>query len=133
MNKKDGNITMTLTLTISLIILIIITIYMVNMILPFVWYEKLENIANKYVYVVERYGYLTENEENELYKDLEEEGVDITNIELDTPKEYLNYGTLFKFQIKYVLYQNYSIINNGIKNEKRSVVLNITKYSYSKI
>ena len=133
MNKKEGNITITLTFAISLICIVIITVYVINMIIPFIWYQKLENIANKYVYIIEKYGYLTENEEKELYQDLKQDGFDTNLIELDCPKQYLDYGTMFKFEIKYKLYQNYNIINNGIKSETKEVSLNITKYSYSKI
>ena len=133
MNNKDGNITITLTFAISLICLIIITVYIINMITPFIWYQKLENIANKYVYVIEKYGYLTENEEKKLYEDLEQHGFNVDLIEIDCPKQYLDYGTMFKFEIKYKYYQNYSIINDGIKSETREVPLNIKKYSYSKI
>ena len=103
------------------------------MITPFIWYQKLENVANKYVYIIEKYGYLTENEEKALYEDLEQDGFNTSLIELDCPKQYLDYGTMFKFEIKYKLYQNYNIINNGIKSETKEVSLNIKKYSYSKI
>ena len=133
MNKKRGNIYTEITLVISIVVLIIITIYIINLITPFIWYEKLENIANKYVYVIEKYGFLTQDEENNFYNDLASEGFDTNLIEIDCPKSYLDYGTLFKFEIKYKLYQKYSILNNGIKNEERVVFLNIKKYSYSKI
>lgn len=133
MNKKQGNITTSLTLIVSLAFLLILTIYIINTITPFIWYQKLQNIANKYVYVIEKFGYLTGNEEKELYEELESEGFDTQNVVLDCPKTYLEYGTLFKFEIKYTLYQQYNVIYNGVKNEAREVLLHIKKYSYSKI
>lgn len=133
MIKKRGNITTTITLTISFGLFIILTIYIINMIIPFVWYQKLQTIANKYLYVIERFGYLTDTEEESLYYDLQNAGFDLNNVQLKCPKNYLEYGTLFEFEIKYTLYQQYSIVSNGIKNEARTVPLVIRKYGYSKI
>ena len=131
--KKQGNVTAAITLIVSLGFLLVLTIYIINTIIPFVWYQKLQAITNKYVYIVEKFGYLTDDEEKELYKELENDGFDLANIQLECPKEYLEYGTLFKFEITYKLNQEYSIIANGIKNEARVVSLRIRKYGYSKI
>lgn len=133
MKEKRGNITTAITLIISLGFLMVFIIYMINTIIPFIWYQKLQAIANKYVYIVEKFGYLTESEEKELYQELQEEGFELANIQLECPKEYLEYGTLFEFKITYNLNQQYSIIEEGIKNEARTVSLKITRYGYSKI
>jgi len=133
MKKKKGNITTTIPLIISLAFLLIITIYIINAIIPFIWYQKLQAVANKYIYVIERFGYLTDSEEKALYKELEEEGFKLSNIQLECPKSYLEYGTLFEFEITYQLYQEYNIISNGIKHEARVIPLRIRKYGYSKI
>ncbi len=133
MNRKKGNITTTITLIVSLGLILILAVYIINTIIPFIWYQKLQALANKYVYVVERFGYLTDGEERALYKELAEEGFVLSNIQLDCPKSYLEYGTLFKFEITYNLYQEYNVISNGIKNEARIIPLTIRKYGYSKI
>ena len=133
MYRKRGNATSAITLIVSLAFLLILTVYIINTITPFIWYQKLQAVANKYVYVIERFGYLTDSEEKELYKELEQDGFDINLVELDCPKSYLEYGTLFKFEITYTLSQEYNVISNGIKNEARTVPLRIKKYGYSKI
>ena len=133
MNKKKGNATIAITLTLSLAFLMILVVYIINTILPFIWYQKLQSVANKYVYIIEKFGYLTDSEEKELYKELEEEGFDLAKVQVDCPKNYLEYGTLFKFEIIYNLEQEYNVIANGIKNEARIVPLRIRKYGYSKI
>ena len=133
MNKRKGNATTAITLTISFALLLVFTIYIINTILPFIWYQKLQAVVDKYVYVVEKFGYLTDSEEKELYKELEADGFDLQKIQLDCPKTYLEYGTLFKFEITYNLYQEYSVISDGIKNEARIIPLKIRKYGYSKI
>lgn len=133
MKGKRGNATAAITLVVSLGFLLVLAMYIINTIIPFVWYQKLQSIANKYVYVVEKFGYLTDTEEKELLNELKEDGFDLNYIQIDCPKSYLEYGTLFKFEITYNLNQQYSVIDNGIKNEARTVPLRIRKYGYSKI
>ncbi|MBQ8043654.1 MAG: hypothetical protein IJ272_05840 [Clostridia bacterium] len=133
MNNKNGNATTAITLIVSLGFLLVLAIYIINTIIPFIWYQKLQAIANKYIYVVERFGYLTDTEEKELYKELEEDGFDLNYIQLECPKSYLEYGTLFKFEITYNLNQEYNVIADGIKNEAKTVPLRIRKYGYSKM
>lgn len=133
MNRKKGNATTAITLIISLGFLLILAIYIINTIIPFIWYQKLQSVANKYVYIIEKFGYLTDGEEKELYKELEQDGFDLNQVQLECPKSYLEYGTLFKFEITYNLQQEYSVIANGIKNEARIVPLRIRKYGYSKM
>lgn len=55
MNKKTGNATMTITLIMSLGFILVLAIYVLNTILPFIWYQKLQTVANKYVYVIEKF------------------------------------------------------------------------------
>lgn len=133
MDTKQGNITTAITLIISLGFLLILTVYIINTFLPFIWYQKLQTIANKYLYIIERFGYLTDTEEKALYEELGNSGFDINNVQLECPKKYLEYGTLFKFEITYNFYQQYNVIFNGVKKEARIVPLTIRKYGYSKM
>lgn len=133
MRVKKGNATTAITLIVSLGFLLVLAMYIINTIIPFVWYQKLQAVANKYVYVVEKFGYLTDTEEKELLNELKEDGFDLNNIEIDCPKSYLEYGSLFKFEITYNLNQQYSVIEDGIQSETRTVPLRIRKYGYSKI
>lgn len=57
---------MPIILVISVIVIIFVGVFIINTIIPFIWYEKLNSIAQKYMFVVEKYGYLTENEKNVL-------------------------------------------------------------------
>lgn len=133
MKAKKGDISMTLTLIISLVLLVSITINIINMLVPFIWYQKLENIANKYIYVVERFGYLTQDEEKELYEELKNDGFDVSNVTFKCPKERLAYGKQFEFSIEYNMPYNSISAFSGVKNEARYVLLHVKKYGYSKI
>lgn len=133
MKNKRGNITQIFTLIVALAILIITIMYVINMLTPFVWYQKLQNIADKYVYVIERFGYLTQNEKEELYKELKNEGFDINNISLECPSRNLEYGEMFRFNLTYKLKIDYGIMNGEIKRETKDILLHVKKYGYSKI
>lgn len=103
MNKKVGNaaITNTIIFFITTILLIYLGIYLFNIMSVFVWYQKLNNIYEKYRLVVESYGNLTENEEKNLYSDLKAEGFELSKVKLDIPKDKKYYGDEVKFEIKY--------------------------------
>lgn len=103
MNKKLGNaaISNTIIFFITTILLIYLGIYLFNIMSVFVWYQKLNNIYEKYRLVVENYGNLTENEEKNLYSDLKAEGFELSKVKLDIPKDKKYYGDEVKFEIKY--------------------------------
>lgn len=132
MNNKKGEITQIFTLLVSFAILIITIVYIINMMTPFIWYQKLQNIADKYLYIVERFGYLTENEKDELYKDLTSEGFDINNISLECPNKKLEYGKKFNFNITYKLKLQYGMFSEKIKRETKDVLIHVKKYGYTK-
>ena len=133
MKNKRGDITQIFTLIISLAILVITIVYIINMLTPFVWYQKLQNIADKYVYVVERFGYLTEDEKDELYKELKKEGFDVNYISLECPSYRLEYGEVFNFNLTYKLKLEYGMIQDKIKRETKDIFLHVKKYGYYKI
>ena len=132
MKNKKGNITQIFTLIVSLALLLTTIIYIISMLTPFIWYQKLQNIADKYVYIVERFGYLTEFEQEELYKELVSEGFDINNIVLECPNNKLEYGEMFKFNLTYKLRLDYMIMDNDFKRETKEVMLRVKKYGYTK-
>lgn len=92
-----------------LIFLIYITCYLISILQVFIWYQKLDNIASKYTFVIQNYGGLTELEKEELYKDLDKDGFNLENIIINEPK-YKSYGELAEFSISYTVNINeYSI------------------------
>lgn len=67
----------------------------------FIWYQKLSSIYTKYRLIVESFGNLTNEEENELYQELKEAGFEIDKIKVNVPKEEKYYGEEVEFEIKY--------------------------------
>lgn len=133
-NKKGSSfITTPIITACSLIILIIFFITIVNYIKPFIWFEKLSIITQKYLYVVERFGKLTDNERKDLDIDLINKGFDIDKIKISMPKQDLKYGNLFEFGISYDYLQKELVFENGVLTFKEKILpLRVSKYGYIK-
>lgn len=133
MKNKEGNISYVLTLLFSIGMLFLTIITVINMLMPFVWYQKLENIASKYVYIVERFGYITELEKEIMLDELKNDGFDINKISFSCPEKRLAFGEPFEFSITYKLNMNNIVYNDKIKRETKEILLHVRKYGYSKI
>ena len=137
MNKmyKKGNIaTYTLIIFISMLFLIAVGVFLINAIFPFIWYQKLNSTAQKYMFVIEKFGYLTKSEKEILLSDLENQGFDISKIEIEAPNERKNYGEFIEFKIKYNYeYNNITYLDNKFETEKKYINMTVSKNSYSKI
>lgn len=134
--NKKGNTTFTLPiiLVIAMIFIVLIGTYIISLITPFIWYEKLNSISQKYMFVIEKYGYLTDLEKSNLVNDLKNDGFNISYIEIIAPNVKKNYGELIEFKIKYKVIQKNPTISNGvIRNTQKDINMSIKKYSYSKI
>lgn len=135
MYKSKGNslVATPIVLVISILFIIFIGIFTINNILPFIWYEKLNNIALKYIFVIEKYGYLTDSEIDSLKSDMQDQGFDISKIIIDVPKEQKNYGELIEFSILYNYNQENLSFNEGKIGIKSKIIpIKIVKNSYCK-
>ena len=77
--KKTGSAIVTTPIVIAIGIMIIsaLIVLMINILMPYIWYEKLSSTCIKYIYVMEEFGYLTKNEVNNLKEELESQGFDV--------------------------------------------------------
>ena len=133
MKRKKGNASYILTLLFSIGMLIVTIITVINMLMPFIWYQKLENIASKYVYIVERFGYITDLEKETMLSELKNDGFDINKITFACPENRLAFGEPFEFRITYKLNINNIAFGNEIKRETKEILLHVRKYGFSKI
>ena len=69
----------------------ILLIYAIECLTPFILHQKLQAVATKYMYVIEKYGYLTTKEKQELLKELKSKGFEQANVSIVCPKEKRNY------------------------------------------
>jgi len=133
---KNGNsaVTVPIILVISIFMIIIIGTYIINSIIPFIYHQKLITLANKYMFVIEKFGYLTDEEKNLLESELNDSGFDISRITLKYPNELKNYGELIEFEIDYILVLKTPTIVDGTYNLiEKETILKVRKNSFSKI
>jgi len=134
-NKRKGNtvLTMPFVIIISLTLIIIFAIFTINMILPFVWYEKLQHTSYKYMYVLEKYGYLTNSEKASLIEELEKHGFEKDEITIESPTQPVGYGNVIEFNIKYNYKQKLPSWEGSLKMVTKTIPINVNKTIISKI
>ncbi len=100
---KNGNsiITTPIIIGIGLIIVTTLIVTAINIITPYLWYEKLSSTCIKYIYVMEEYGYLTGKEAKELKNELLMQGFDNEKIRLKYTNYKVDYGEPISLLISY--------------------------------
>ena len=131
MKRGQSAIITPITIMFSVMVLIIITIFCINMIMPFIWYQKMQLVATKYMYIIDKYGYLTNKELNLMKEEMKESGFDINMLKITAPLQKKEYGKLIELKLEYKLKQKIILINTNIL--KREIPLTVKKYSYSKV
>lgn len=126
--KKDGStaISVAILTVVGIMLVCVLIAYVINLITPLILQQKLQAVANKYMYVVERYGYLTETEKDEMLEELESEAFDISRISLNYPDFKRPYGEVLELSITYI-YKSIPVFGMEERN------ITVKKSSYSKI
>ena len=136
MKLKKGNIIVTypLVLLVSIFSIVVVGVFFINAIFPFIWYQKLNITAQKYMFVIERFGYLTNKEKNNMINDLKNQGFDSSKINIVAPNKRKTYGELIEFKITYdYSYKNIGVANINFNNKEKNIKMKVYKNSYSKI
>ena len=135
-NLKKGSAVATypVIIFVSSICLIAIGIFLINSIFPFIWYQKLNSTAQKYMFVIEKFGYLTDTEKQNLLNELSTQGFNVNNIRITAPQTRKLYGELIELKIEYD-YEHKNIIfaNNRFNTLNNKINMVVSKNSYSKI
>lgn len=135
MNKNgNGIVSMPIILVICIIILIVIGVNFIGIIKPFIMYEKLNRICEKYMFIIEKFGYLTTNEREGLINELKTKGFEASKIAINAPSSLKSYGELISFNVTYDMTYKLLYFEHGkLKLKDNTVKLNVLKNSYSKI
>lgn len=133
--KKAGNtvLTMPFIIVISFVTIIVFGIFAINMILPFVWYQKLQLTSYKYMYIIEKYGYLTKAEETNLVDELVQKGFEKDELKIQSPSEPKGYGNIIEFSITYNYKQKLPSWKGSFKMQTKDIPLNVRKVIISKV
>ena len=133
--NRAGNTVLTLpfVIVISFVIIVVFGIFTINMILPFVWYQKLEHVSYKYTYIIEKYGYLSEKEKTNLVDELVEKGFDKDELVVNSPSEPKGYGNIIEFSIKYNYKQKLPSWKGSFEMITKNIPINVRKVVISKV
>lgn len=135
MNKKGNTIVVTpIIIIISIVAVIMIGVILVNVVMPLTLQQKLNKISEKYMFIIEKFGYLTVSEKQKLIKELGDNGFNTNNIIIYAPTSRKSYGELIEFNIVYkTKYNSIDFKNGKISVINKPININVKKCSYSKI
>ena len=103
LSNKSGSSVLTTPIIIAfgIMIVTVLLLLVVEVIMPYLWYEKLSSTSIKYVYLMEELGYLTNKEANLLKEDLENQGFKMKNINIEYTNNKVDYGEPIYLKIFY--------------------------------
>lgn len=125
-NRGSAVITTPIIIAIGIMIITMLIAFSVNIIMPYIWYEKLSSTAIKYIYVMEEYGYLTKTEVKNLKNELKNQGFSEENMSIGYTSTRVEYGNPIFLKVSY----DYEVELPMGKNLKVPMV--ITRNSVSK-
>ena len=100
---KSGSTILTTPIIIAIGIMIVTMLILlaVQIIIPYLWYEKLSSTCIKYTYVMEEFGYLTNKEAEALKKDLKEQGFEVSKLNIKYTNYKADYGDPIFLRLNY--------------------------------
>ncbi len=125
-NKGSTIITTPVIIAIGLLLVATLIVFAINIIMPYIWYEKLSSACIKYVFVMEEFGYLTNKERTNLITELEEEGFDKTKLTVNCTNKRVAYGDPIYLRVGYTYKLDLPVVGT------RYIPMNIRRESVSK-
>lgn len=101
MKKGTTAITVSIMTVFCTTLLCVCLVYVIECITPFILHQKLQAVATKYMYVIEKYGYLTNDEKISMLEELSSKGFNSSNIDIVYPEVKRDYGELLELKITY--------------------------------
>lgn len=133
-NKGNTIVSAPIVIAIIFFIFIIFIITFVNILKPFVIYEKLSSSSLKYIFIMEEYGCLTSREREKLTDDLVGKGLEKDKINVRATSDKKDYGEPISLILTYQCDVKVPTFNESIvpTMENKPVEVKVTKYSFSK-
>lgn len=134
MRRKKGSsvLAVPIMFVIVTVMLIVIFYFLISITIPLVYYDKIDNIVTKYMFIVEKFGYLTNSEKNQMLEELINSGLDKSNITLVFPDRKIGYGQPIELSVSYRYIYKLPILNSNLENKKETII-SVKKNSFSKI
>lgn len=136
MKKGNSVITLPLLIAFATIAIGVLSIFLINLIKPYIMYEKMLSTSLRYMFVLEEYGYLNENDEKLLIKELENQGFKKENIVINATKDKKEYGESVHLIIEYRYNMNLPFFNDDsliINKQNKDIVMRVVKYGVCKV
>ena len=132
--KGNSMIAVPIVVMIIFFIFTVFSITFVNILKPFVIYEKLSSTSLKYIFIMEEYGYLTSKEREKLKNDLEDKGLEKDKINLRATSEKKDYGHPISLILSYDCPLTIPTFNNSFVPtlDTKNIEVKVSKYSFSK-
>ena len=134
--SEKGNSIIAIPIVVMIIFFIftIFSVLFINILKPFIIYEKLSATSLKYIFVMEEYGYLTVKEREKLKNDLVGKGLEKEKINLRATSEKQDYGEPLSLILSYKCPLTVPSFNNTFipTLNKKDMEVKVTKYSFSK-
>ena len=126
--QKRGSEVITTPIIIAIGILFVasLIVFSVQIITPYIWYEKLSSTCMKYVFIMEEYGYLTSREKKYLENELIMQGFEKNKLTIACTNKIQSYGKPIYLNVNYNYLLKLPIIG------ERTIPMNITRESISK-
>lgn len=128
MKNKKGSAILTTPIIIAIGIMFVagLIVIAVEIITPYIWYERLSSTCIKYVFVMEEYGYLTKQEANSLKAELVGYGFDEDKLKIKYTSSRVSYGNPIFLSAEYDYRIDFPLL------ETKSVPMEIVRNSVSK-
>ena len=86
---------------ISILIFLFFLVTSLNIIEPFVIYQKISETSLKYIFIMEEYGCLAAKDKANLLKELSEKGIDTSKVKIVANERVREYGQVIELKIQY--------------------------------
>lgn len=125
-NKGSSILTTPIIIALGIMFIAILIVVVINILMPYIWYEKLSSTCIKYMFVMEEYGYLTPREKQNLIEELNNQGFDIDNLAVDATDKRQLYGDKIYIDVEYLYNLKLPVVGSS------DVLMKINRVSVSK-
>lgn len=133
-NKGNSAIAVPIVIAIIFFIFMIFSVTFVNILKPFIVYEKLSSTSLKYIFIMEEFGYLTSSERSKMIRDLTEKGLEKDKITLRATSEEKEFGDPISLILTYqcdIKVPEFAMSLVPTMTDK-NIEVKVSKYSFSK-
>lgn len=126
--RNRGSEILTTPIMIVLITVLLATflVFAIQILTPYLWYEKLSSTCLKYIFVMEEYGYLTKQEKENLIEELTKQGFEAGQLSVRCTSQRQVYGSPIYLEVDYQYPMELPVLG------ERIVPMNIHRESVSK-